>query len=193
MNVRRLRTLAAGLTIAWACFATAGPETEAHPPSQAAADVIREAAGAEAAFLAAGMVRDQAKSDDLATLLRYPTDELAVVRLKGSQIRAALERSVSLFPSPTDSFLQLSNIEAVFSKSAPPDSRVTSVTLGGAKLDDARFYMVAMPGTLARGGLGYFKVWDRSQIRNIVEGVTLGEVLKGRKPVETAPRWKVAP
>jgi len=171
-------------------LAFAGPETEAHGPSQNIADVLREAAGAEAGLIAAGMIKT-GNDTDLGSFLRYPTDEVAVVELKGSQLRSALSRSVSLFPSPYDSFLQLSNMEATFRKSATPDNRLETVMLGGQKLDDSRTYKVAMPLTLARGGLGYFRIWDKKQITKTLDGVTLEDLMSGKKVTPSAPRWKV--
>lgn len=173
--------------------ALAGPDTEPTVGAQAAADALREAAGADAAFLAAGMVRDTFDPSDLSTILRYPSDEVAVVNLRGSQIRQALERSVSLAPSPSDSFLQLSGLEATYSRSARPEARIQSVSVGPTRLDDARTYTVAMPGTLARGGLGYFKIWDRSQIVKTLDGMTLSQILKGRRAGDSAPRWRTVP
>lgn len=171
----------------------AAPDLESHAPSQTAADLFREAAGTDMAFLAAGLVRSNFDAKDLATLMRYPSDELAVVKLKGSQVRAAFERSVALFPSPTDCFLQISNAEVSFSKSGDPDKRVKSIAVAGQKLDENKDYTVAMPMTLARGGLGYFKVWDKNQITKTVSGVTLEQILSGKAAVDSAPRWKSVP
>lgn len=168
----------------------ANPETEAHSPSQQVADLIREAAGAQAAFLPAGLVKNKPEGNALVSILRFPDEEIAIVKLKGSQIRAALERSVALFPSPTDCFLQLSNMEASFSRSANPDQRVRSATIAGQALADATEYEVAMPVTLARGGLGYFRVWDKTQTVRVLEGVTLGSVVGQKALQETAPRWR---
>lgn len=176
----------AGVSAAWA-----GPETEAFGPAQAAADAMREAAGADMAFLAAGMVKSNYDPKDLSSLLQFPTDEIAIVSLKGSQIRQALERSVSLYPAPNTGFLQLSGLEASFSKSAAPEHRVTSVTVGGSKLDDFRTYTVAMPASLARGGLGYFKVWDRNAITKTLDGRTMESVLQGKAYTGSSPRWSM--
>ncbi|CAN5514608.1 hypothetical protein BH11ARM2_BH11ARM2_36760 [soil metagenome] len=169
-------------------FAQGSPETSAHLPSQAAADALRAAAGTDAAFLAAGLVKEGGK-DDLATILQYPTDEVVVVSLTGAQVRQALERSLSLFPQPNGSFLQLSGFEVVFSKSAAPNTRVVSVTASGVKLDDSKTYTVAMPANLGRGGLGYFRIWDKSKIVKTLPGATLESVLKGKRYVDTSPRW----
>lgn len=180
-----------GLTLVLAGTAFAGPGNEAYGPAQSAADVLRSAAGADACFLPAGMVREVASPDNLAAILQYPTDELAVVDLKGAQIRAALERSVSLYPSSSTGFLQLSGIEATFSRSAPVDKRIVSVTVGGSRLDDGRTYSVAMPVSLARGGYGYFKIWDKNQIVRTLDNTTLESLLKGKRASESGSRWTI--
>lgn len=169
--------------------AFAGPDSEAHAASQTAVDLLREAAGAEVAFIAAEMIRPKFDPADLKTLMKYPTDEVAVVTLSGSQIRKALERSISLFPTPNDSFLQVSNLDITFSKRAEPDQRIVSVMVGNNKLEDGRKYTVAMPSSLAKGSQGYFKVWERSQIKSVLSGVTLETVLGGKAAKETEPRW----
>ncbi|HRI42776.1 MAG TPA: 5'-nucleotidase [Fimbriimonadaceae bacterium] len=179
------------LTLVLAGAAFAGPGNEAFGPAQAAADVLRTAAGTDACFLPAGMVRESGSPDNLASILQYPTDELAVVELKGAQIRAALERSVSLYPSSSTGFLQLSGVEVTFSRSAPVDKRITAVTVAGARLDDARTYSVSMPVSLARGGYGYFKIWDKNQITRTLENATLESLLKGRRATDSSSRWTI--
>jgi 2',3'-cyclic-nucleotide 2'-phosphodiesterase (5'-nucleotidase family) len=169
------------------------PETGAHLPSQAAADVIKEAAAADAAFLPARSVNASYDANNLASLLQYPTDDIVVVKLSGKDIRAALERSISLYPQANSSFLQLSGIVAEFSQAGAPDSRIMNVTVNGSVLDENRTYKVAMPGTLGRGGMGYFKIWDKSKIERTVAGVTLESALKGRHYAPSSPRWVVRP
>ena len=178
-----------GLSLCVMAQANAGPDTEAHAPSQLIADALRQAASAEIAFMPAGMLKDKGDAGNLASWLQFPTDEVAIVSLRGSQIRLALERSVSLFPSPNSSFLQLSGVIASFSRSAAADKRIQSVTVGNSALDESRSYSVAMPLTLAKGGLGYYKVWDRSQISRTLEGVSLESLVKGRPSADSAPRW----
>lgn len=192
-NRVRMKKVLLGLVVAVASVsaAWAGPETEAFGPAQVAADAMREVAGSDMAFIAAGMLKSNFDSKDLATLLQFPTDELVVVSLKGSQIRQALERSVSLYPAPNTGFLQLSGLEASFSKGAAPEHRITSVTVGGNKLDDSRTYTVAMPASLARGGLGYFKVWDRNAITRTLSGRTMESILQGKSYNGSAPRWSM--
>ncbi len=179
------------LLLAATVFSWAGPETEATPVGQSIADAIRDAAKADLGFIAAGLLRS-GSGEDLGGYAQYPSDDIAVVKLTGKQVRIALERSVSLFPSPNPGFLQLSGLEVTFSRSAATDSRISSVQANGANLDPARTYTVAMPGSLARGGLGYFTVWDKSAISQVLTGVTLESVLKGKTITSRILRWKVA-
>ena len=166
-----------------------GPAVDAHLPSQAAADVLREAASSDGAFLAAGLVKDSYSKDNLATLVQYPEDEVVVLALKGSQIRQAFERSISLYPQQNTSFLQVSGFEIGFDPGAAPGQRVKRVTAAGAPLDDSKTYNVAMPASLGRGGLGYFKIWDKNKIVSTLPNTTVEKVLSGKKYSETAPRW----
>ncbi|HZH98500.1 MAG TPA: 5'-nucleotidase [Fimbriimonadaceae bacterium] len=172
-------------TTAWA----QNPGAGAHLPSQAAADAIRDAAGTDGAFLAAGLVRETYSPDNLASLLQFPTDEIVVVRLKGSEVRQALERSVSLYPQPNSSFLQLSGFSVEFTGAGDPQKRILNVNAGGGDLDENKSYTVAMPATLGRGGQGYFKIWDKAKIERTLSGVTVESVLKGKRFATTSPRW----
>jgi len=165
------------------------PEKEAHGPSQAAADVIREFANTDGAFLAAGLVKSGFQKDDLSSLLQYPNDDLVVVTITGAQVRQAFERSLSMLPQPNAGFLQISGFDVVFSKDAPSGQRITQVRCNGSSLEESKSYQIAMPSSLGRGGLGYFKLWDKAKISKTFEKVTVESVLKGKRFSETSPRW----
>ncbi|MCW5942399.1 MAG: 5'-nucleotidase C-terminal domain-containing protein [Fimbriimonadaceae bacterium] len=180
-------------SVVWICAFTLGvaafaagaaddPALGSHLPAQAAADLIRETAGTDGAFLAAGLLKEKYDASDASSMFQYPTDEIVIVTLTGNQIRAALERSVSLYPQPYSSFLQLSGFTATFSKSAASGKRLVSVaTDGGAKVVDGQSYTVAMPASLGRGGLGYFKIWDKPNITRTLSDVTIDKLLKGKR------------
>lgn len=169
---------------------TMGPDTEAFGPAQVAADHIRTAARADIAFLPAGVLKSAFKPGELTGLLQFPTDDVSIVTLTGAQIKLALERSVSLYPSPNPGFLQVSGLQITFSKSAEPNKRIVTVTASGANLEDSKKYRVAMPGSLARGGLGYFTVWDKDQIAETLDNQNLESVLKGKSGTDAQPRWR---
>lgn len=160
-----------------------------HSAGQAIADVLREVTNADGAFFAAGLIREGADPSDLASAAMYPTDEIVVVSLTGAQLKQAFERSVALFPESNASFLQLSGFEVVFDPSAEPGSRVRRVTAGGSAVDDEKTYSVAMPSSLGRGGLGYFKIWDRNRIVSTLPNLTVGRALEGKSASASRSRW----
>lgn len=172
---------------------TPTPETAAHIPAQAVADALREVTEAEIAFVPAAVIRADVTSTNLVDLVQFPTDEVVVVTMTGAQVRQALERSVALHPSPNPGFLQLSGLTASYSRSAAPDKRIVEVLVAGVRLSDARSYSVAMPGSLARGGLGYFRIWNREQITRVYEALTLETALRGRGIVDRTLRWTDLP
>ncbi len=157
---------------------------------QTVADLIRKAGAADISFFPAGMCRDTYDASNLATLMRYPTDQVVVAKLTGLQVRKALERSLSLLPQPNSAFLQISGIEVRYSKTAPPESRVKSVQVGDAPLSDAKTYRVAMPSLLFGGALGFFKVWDdgATPVEKKPE-LTLESILGKQKAGEKTDRW----
>lgn len=156
---------------------------------QSAANELKAFTSADFAFLGAGFLKESFSKDDLSTMLTYPTDEVVVLNLTGEQIRQALERSVSLYPQPNPSFLQLSGLDVVFKKSGAPKSRIISITVAGAPLVESRSYSVAMPSLLAKGGLGYFKIWENTKVAKRFEGQTIESILKGKRATEGALRW----
>jgi 2',3'-cyclic-nucleotide 2'-phosphodiesterase (5'-nucleotidase family) len=146
---------------------TTGPvgavETEA---GNLVADALRAAARADLAFVPAaafkpnGSVARTATGEQIATQLLEPSDEsVVVVRLKGSQILEALERSVSLRPQASGTFLQVSGIRFSFDANKRANQRVSGITIGGTALDPDRVYSVAMTRSLAAGQQGYFRIW----------------------------------
>ncbi len=169
-----------------------GPDLGAHSASQLAADLIRDAAGSDGAFLAAGILKPKSlQKDNLASILQYPTNTIIVLSLTGTQIREAFERSVSMYPQPNEGFLQISGFEVTFKKTGAPEHRVVSINAGTAKLDDSKTYNIAMPSTLAHGGLGYFKIWQNAKTVKVLDKTTVEEVLRGKRVSDTAPRWSV--
>lgn len=164
------------------------PDVGPNLAAQSAADVLRDFAGADGAFIAGGQLKDTFDRADLSTMLQYATDEVVVLNLTGEQMRQAFERSISLYPSPNQSFLQISGFEVTFKKSASAE-RIVGVTANGSPLDNSRTYSVAMPMNLARGAVGYFRVWDAKHPAKTFPQTTMETVLKGKKATDGSPRW----
>lgn len=180
------RTLAASFVFVLSVFAHAQGKS-AIAPGQSIADVLKEATGADLAFMPQGMFTPGA--GDLAKQVQYATDTASVVSLTGTQIRGALERSVSLFPTESPAFLYVSGLSFSFNPGAAAEKRVTEVQVGGSPLDPARKYRVAMPGNLAKGGLGYFKLWSKQAV-DPQAFPTLEDLLKGKSATASEPRWR---
>lgn len=175
-----------------AIAAAQNPGAEGFGPAQVAADIIRDVSGSDGAFIAAGMIKPAFNKEDLSSMLQFPDDEIVVVTLKGSEIRNAFERSVSLYPQSNASFLQVSGFEIVFDPDGPSNSKIKSILAGGSKLDESREYRIAMPSSLGRGGFGYFRIWDRGKIIKTLDG-TIGKTLQGKKASESKSRWIAQP
>jgi hypothetical protein len=164
--------------------------SEAYLPAQAAADVLRDVANADGAFIASGQLKGGFDRENLASLMQFPDEEIVMVTLKGSEVLQALERSVSLYPQSNTSFLQLSGFEVTFDPNAMSGKRIKSVSAGGSRLEEGRDYRIAMPSSLGRGGFGYFKIWDRAKVSSTLS-TTVEKALAGKKFSETRPRWIV--
>jgi 2',3'-cyclic-nucleotide 2'-phosphodiesterase (5'-nucleotidase family) len=160
---------------------------EAHSGAQNVADLLRSQTGADGAFLTAAYIRASYNPKDLATLMQYPTEGIVVLRLKGSQIRSAFERSVSLYPQSNVGFLQISGFTVDFSA----DKKVTAISTDAGPLDDNKTYEIAMPALLGRGGMGYVSIWNKNMIARTLEGATLESVLKGKAESPSSSRWRV--
>jgi 2',3'-cyclic-nucleotide 2'-phosphodiesterase/3'-nucleotidase len=187
---RRLIVIVAMFMVAVHALA-ADFESGSYAPAQSIADAIKEEANADMAFLAAGLLRaEYAEGEDtLVKLLQFPTDEVAVVSLTGSQIVDALERAVALYPEPNPRFLQVSGLTVTFNPDAPEEGRIRAVAVDGAELAPEGVYEVAMPVSLAIGGLGYFRIWDRSNVVRTLTGVTLEDLTRSLNTNASEIRW----
>lgn len=131
------------------------------------ADAARSAVGAEAALVQASQLRTEVipagevTRESLVDALLYPDERVVLVELSGAQIAAALERGLSMLPKkPSTSFLQVSGLNVTYRSEQPAEGRVVEVRVGGAPLAAAKSYKVAMPASLAKGALGYFRIFN---------------------------------
>ncbi|TNE56839.1 MAG: bifunctional metallophosphatase/5'-nucleotidase [Alphaproteobacteria bacterium] len=116
------------------------------------ADILREAADTEIAFVHAGSLRKDIPAGPLtrADILDvYPfVDDVLLVELTGREIMDVLEQSFTL----ERGLLQVSGMEIVYDLAQPLGSRLVSASVGGAALEPGRVYSIAAPGFLAEGG-----------------------------------------
>ena len=117
-----------------------------------------------AAFKPSATAPRPATGDQIAALLDPATDQIVVLNLRGAQVLAALERSVSFAPQPSAGYLQISGIRFSYDLRRDSGKRVVSATIDGKPLEAARIYKVATTRPLANGQQGYFQIWDKDQI-----------------------------
>ncbi len=145
------------------------------------ADAARSDVGASAALVQASQLRpgvipvgDVTRESLLAALL-YPDEQLVLVEMTGEQLRSAIERGLSMLPKPSTSFLQVSGVTVTFKSDAPANSRVVELKLGGKAVSLDNTYEVAMPASLAKGALGYFRVFQNLEPKK--KGLPIGEAV----------------
>lgn len=149
----------------------------------AVADAVRLSAGADigivpaAAFKPGASAPKPATGAQLADLLEPATDQVVTLSLRGAQVLAALERSVSFAPQPSAGFLQVSGIRFTYDSRKDSGKRVAAATLDGKPLDAVKVYKVATTRPLANGQQGYFQIWEKDQIDKGSGGKTLADAL----------------
>ncbi len=168
-----------------ACFAQSAQTQSATPLGNAepgrketavgdlAADAVREALQCNVAFVAASELKPietplpagTVTSSQIAELVSYPNDPLAVLLLNGRTIRQALEKAVSISPQRNLGFLQVSGLRFKYDPKQKPGNRVTSVVLDKTPLNDDYYYTVGVTNSMANGALGYWKIWRKDDIK----------------------------
>lgn len=135
------------------------------------ADALRDITEADIAFVPAASLREEnlpvgeITEESLKKLLTFPGETVSLLRLKGIQIRKALERSVEQAPEKKfEGFLQVSGITFSYSTKDKPNERVKEIKVQGAPLDNEKTFLVALPKSLANGDFGYFRIWGKEQL-----------------------------
>lgn len=137
------------------------------------ADGARASMKAELALVQASHLREElvpagdVTDECLDGLLVYPNEPIVLVELSGQQVLAALERSLSVLPQPSPAFLQVSGLTVTFRSDGAPGQRVASVTVGNGPLAPAKSYKVALPSSLAKGAMGYFRVFGQLEQKQV--------------------------
>ena len=126
------------------------------------ADALRDKLSTEITLINAGIIRankeysagaEVTRRDILAEL---PFSNRGVrIEISGKVIKAALENGFSQIENNVGRFPQVSGMKVEYDKAKPAGSRVVSVIINGAPLDEARIYSVATNDFMLRGGDGY--------------------------------------
>jgi 2',3'-cyclic-nucleotide 2'-phosphodiesterase (5'-nucleotidase family) len=127
------------------------------------ADTLRKAAGSDVALVNGGFIRADTvftpgvlTRRDMLSILPFP-DDVVVVDVSGTTLRAALENGVSLSAEEAKPgrFPQVSGLRFTFDTSRPKGQRVQQVTVGGKPLQDGATYTLATLRFIAAGKDGY--------------------------------------
>ena len=122
-------------------------------------DAMRESSGADVALINGGTIRAGIPAGPVTIGTIYnvlPFDNsLISFALTGKELRESLETGLSRVEVGDGGFPQVSGMSFIFDPKAPSGSRVVSVSVGGAPLDENRRYVLATHDFLAAGGNGY--------------------------------------
>lgn len=134
------------------------------------ADAFREAAGADVAIVNGGSIRGDTQYEAGQTLTakdihkQLPfSDKVVVVEMTGADLREAFENGVWFAGKGDGRFCQISGARLKGRKDAVPGTKLSEITIGGAPLDPAKTYKVAVTMYLAAGKDGYNAI-GRSKI-----------------------------
>lgn len=157
--------------------------------AQSIADEYLNVSGAEIAFVGSGQLKSPLNIvGGLDSNVLFLDEGLWLVKLKGSQIADAMEKSVAFYPSSNSSFLHLAGIQVTFSTSRQTPSRITSIKVNQVSLAAEREYTVAMSETLAHGALGFNSIWSfKSPEKEVLP--SLANLLKGKNVQTSSFRW----
>ncbi|KDN58531.1 bifunctional UDP-sugar hydrolase/5'-nucleotidase, partial [Exiguobacterium sp. AB2] len=113
------------------------------------------AAVQNAGGIRAGIDEGPVTTGEVITVLPFG-NTLSIMELKGSELLAALERSVSVYPRENGGFLQVSGLKVEFDSSKPANERIVKVTYNDGTndvaIDPNGTYKVATNYYTATGG-----------------------------------------
>lgn len=131
------------------------------------ADIFVAATGADIGFVHGGSLRKDLPAGDVRLvdiLDSYPfVDDVNVKEMSGSQIRRALEQSLTF----ERGLLQLSGLEVNYDLNRPKYDRILSLEKDGRAVADDDLFTVAAPGFLTEGGDLYDSFPESEVIRSV--------------------------
>ena len=126
------------------------------------ADAMRAKAHADVAMMNGGGIRGGKIYPAGATITRHDVltelpfnNRVVAIEITGAALRQAVENGLSQLPASSGRFPQVAGMTIEADASRPAGSRVISIKVGDAPLDEAKRYSVATNDFMARGGDGY--------------------------------------
>ena len=159
------------------------------------ADAIRADAGADAAIVNSGGIRGDriypAGPLTRRTLVAlHPFGNVVcTVRVTGRTLLSALNHGVSKLPASNGAFPQVSGLTFTIDQRAAADRRAADVRIGGAPLDLAKRYTLAIPDYILKGGDGYTMFADAE----VVVAPEAGDLIASAIEKYVAAKREIAP
>ena len=159
------------------------------------ADAIRADAGADAAIVNSGGIRGDriypAGPLTRRTLVAlHPFGNVVcTLRVTGRTLLAALNHGVSKLPASNGAFPQVSGLTFTIDQRAAADRRAADVSVGGAPLDLAKRYTLAIPDYILKGGDGYTMFADAE----VVVAPEAGDLIASAIEKYVAAKREIAP
>jgi 5'-nucleotidase/UDP-sugar diphosphatase len=135
------------------------------------ADAMRASVRADVAIINGGGLRGGRIYPPGATISRRDvleempfSNRVVTLDISGHELRNAIENGLSELPNASGRFPQVSGMTVAADASKPAGSRVTSIRVAGAALDETKTYLVATNDFMARGGDGYAMLRGATQL-----------------------------
>lgn len=162
-----------------------------------AADAMKYAAGTDIGFVNGGGIRTSIPKGDITqgkVAELFPFGNIVEsIKLKGADVKRALEVSVDSYPELKGGFLQVSGVTFDFDLSKAAGNRVENVKVNGDPIDTNKEYTVAINDFLAEGGDGFdmFKTNIIAQYGGLEEAFAQYLNSNGTKNCDVTGRIKV--
>ncbi|WP_262693145.1 bifunctional metallophosphatase/5'-nucleotidase [Kordiimonas aquimaris] len=142
-----------------------------NPFANIVTDAMQDATGADAAIINGGSIRgntnyhtgQQVNRGDIQRELPFE-NRVVLLSLEGSIIKEIIEQGIDCGLRLDGCFIHFSDIRVVYDANLPADNRITSIEMNGEKLNDNRFYRVAVSDFMARGNDGFTKLENAERI-----------------------------
>jgi 5'-nucleotidase / UDP-sugar diphosphatase len=149
------------------------------------ADAMRLAARAEVAVTNGGGIRGGKLYAAGSVITRRDMlgelpfgNRIVTFEISGAELKRAIENGLAQWPRPGGRFPQVSGLAVEADASRPTGSRILSIKVANAPLDETRTYRVATNDFMARGGDGYTVFRDAKPLLPIADApLVVSEVM----------------
>ena len=135
------------------------------------ADAMRASTRADAAVMNGGSIRGGKIYAPGSTITRRDVlaelafgNRVVTIDITGAELKRALENGLAQLPNTAGRFPQVSGLTIEVDPKRPAGSRIVSIKVGDAPLDEGKTYRVATNDFLARGGDGYTAFRDAKAV-----------------------------